>query len=570
MKKKFIKTLALLTATTLLLTPALQVLAATSAELLKTMSFTTTSKVYDSSAKKTVTQTIYHNNALKNRKLFKGLDVSWHQASNQTTSKIDWAKAHADGIDFTFVRVAARKGNKEGTLYEDTSANSHIQGALKNKINVGVYFFSQALTVSEAKAEAKYTLKVLDAHNWDITLPVVFDYEYYTRLTSGKLSKSTMTKICTAFCDVIEDAGYTPAIYANYSMFGNHLTTSTLAKKYTIWLARYKNTATSNTLSSSSSIPYADITYPYEFWQFTSSGRVSGYGGNLDCNYWYKDVNIKTQNLDADNSTTSSIDLSWDNAKDAKKYKIYRFNEESQSYKNIGDSSKTSFTDKDLSAGKDYKYKVRCYWTIGGTNYFGKYSDIITASTKPAKVADVSVDNRASTHVTLNWKKVSGASAYGIYQYNEKTNSFDKLDQIDAKETSYKVSNLKSASSYTFRVRAVRKSNGSTYYGSYSDKFSITTKPLKVSNLSVTSKTKKTATISFGKISKAEGYCIYRYDAANEKWTRIKTITDGTTSYKNTGLTSGKTYTYRVRAFITEDGARIYGLYSNQVKIKVK
>ena len=129
MKKKVLSIFSLLLAATIFLTPAAKAYAASSAEMLKTMSFTTKSKVYDSSSKKVVTQTIYHNNILKDRKLFKGIDVSWHQAANQKATKIDWAKAHADGIDFAFVRIGARKTSSAGDLYEDTSANSHITSA---------------------------------------------------------------------------------------------------------------------------------------------------------------------------------------------------------------------------------------------------------------------------------------------------------------------------------------------------------------------------------------------------------------------------------------------------------
>ena len=570
MKKKVLSIFSLLLAATIFLTPAAKAYAASSAEMLKTMSFTTKSKVYDSSSKKVVTQTIYHNNILKDRKLFKGIDVSWHQAANQKTTKIDWAKAHADGIDFAFVRIGARKTSSAGDLYEDTSANSHITSALQNNINVGVYFFSQALTVEEAKAEAKYALKILGKYNWNITLPVVFDYEFNNRLTSKKLSKSTMTKICDAFCSVIEDAGYTPAIYANYTMFKSYLTTSTLSKKYPIWLARYKYTATSNTLSGSTAIPYADITYPYEFWQFSSSGRVSGYSGNLDCNYWYKNTNIKTNALGADSQTTSSIDLSWDEAGDAHNYIVYRYNNDTQSYKRVGSTTNTSFSDSSLDSGSDYKYKVRCYWTIGGTKYYGKYSDIITTSTKPNKVSGVDFEVRNSTNLTLSWDSVKGATKYRIYKYDKTSNSYKKIDEVDGNTTTYKVTGLTSATEHSFKVRAVRTSNGSTYLGSYSDVFTTITKPLKVSKLTATSSEKKTATISFSKVKGADGYNVYRYDSSKEKWVRIKSITDGSTSFKQTGLTSKKTYKYRVRAFINYNETTVYGLYSDAVSVKVK
>ena len=85
--------------------------------------------------------------------LLNGIDVSWWQGvggKNSTKTALDWEKIHDAGIDFAFVRVASRD-NAQGTLYEDTCADSHIQEALDNDINIGLYIFSQALTEEEAE-----------------------------------------------------------------------------------------------------------------------------------------------------------------------------------------------------------------------------------------------------------------------------------------------------------------------------------------------------------------------------------------------------------------------------------
>ncbi|SFQ18921.1 Lyzozyme M1 (1,4-beta-N-acetylmuramidase), GH25 family [Lachnospiraceae bacterium XBB1006] len=570
MKKQFKKIMAMTLAGTLLLTPATIALARSSATLLKQDSFTTTSKIYDASSKKTITKTFYHNNYYKNHKLFKGLDVSWWQSSDRKNTKIDWASAHEDGIDFAFIRIGARKTDSAGALYEDTTANSNITQALANNVNVGVYFFSQAKTTTEAKKEAEYTLKILDKYNWNITLPVVFDYEFSNRLKAGQLSKATMTNICKAYCQVIEDAGYTPMIYANYTMFKNHLNATTLEKSYKLWLARYSKTTTSNILTTSEAIPYADIPYKYEFWQFASTARVSGYSGNLDANYWYKNTNVKTENLGCEEQKTDSITLSWEEADDAQNYRVYRYNPDTQSYQAIANVTDTEFTDTGLSAGTTYSYKVRCYWRIGGTNYFGNYSDVAEISTKPAQVGNVRLSKRNTSNLTLSWDAVKGADEYRIYQYNADTDTYDRIATTDSSETSYKVEGLTSASEYLFKVRATRKSEDETLLGSYSPEFVTYTRPLKVPNLKVKSSVKKQATVSFSKVARADHYSIYRYDKKSNVWTYVTSLKSAPSAYADKKLVSGRTYQYRVRAYVTTDGGKVFSYYNEPVSIKVK
>ncbi|MBE5905627.1 MAG: hypothetical protein E7277_02380 [Lachnospiraceae bacterium] len=571
MKKYVKKLMAVTLAGSLLLTPFNYVCARRdSAALLKQDSFTTTSKIYDSGSKKTINKTFYHNNYYKNHKLFKGLDVSWWQSSDKKNTKVNWAQAHADGIDFAFIRIGARKTDSTGALYEDTTANSNITQALANNVNVGVYFFSQAKSVTEAKKEAAYTLKILDKYDWNITLPVVFDYEFSNRLKAGQLSKSTMTKICQAYCDAIEEGGYTPMIYANYTMFKNYLNATSLANDYKIWLARYSKTTTSNVLSTSEAIPYADIPYKYEFWQFASTARVNGYSGNLDANYWYKNTNVKTENLGAEESKTDSITLSWEDADDAQNYRVYRFNPETQSYQAIADVDDTVFTDTGLSAGQTYSYKVRCYWRIGGTNYFGNYSDILDASTKPEQVANVSVSKRNTNNLTLSWDKVTGATNYNIYQYNNENDSYDKIGTVDGSTTSYTVTNLTSASEYTFKVRASKTIAEETLLGSYSDEFVTYTRPKKVTGLKVKSTIKKQATVSFAKVARADHYSIYRYDKKSDKWTFVTTLKNSATTYTDKNLISKRTYQYRIRAYLTTDNGKIFSYYNEPVSVKIK
>lgn len=170
-------------------------------------------------------------------------------------------------------------------------------------------------------------LDLADKYGWDVTLPIVIDREKgsHNRLTGGKLSKAKETAVCQSFADTISDAGYQPVVYASYAWIKSYIDTDSL-EDCGIWIARYNNTTTSNAKSGE---PYADTAYDYEFWQYSSVAKVSGYTGNLDVNFWYKDTSAKTGGLKATvGNAFDPVKLSWGKAADdVTGYRVYRYDE---------------------------------------------------------------------------------------------------------------------------------------------------------------------------------------------------------------------------------------------------
>lgn len=514
--------------------------------------------------------TYYHRIDYEDYQLINGIDVSWWQTKDKKNTALNWEKVHDAGIDFAFVRVGSRD-TSDGSIYLDTAADSHIQAALDNDINIGLYIFSQALTEKEAQEEAKFVLKQIDKYDWDVTLPIVIDREKgsYKRLTAGKLSKAKETAVCQAFADTITKAGYQASVYASYAWIKSYIDTDSL-NKCGIWIARYNNTTTSNSKSGSA---YEDVPYDYDFWQYSSISRVSGYTGNLDANFWYKDTAIKTTGLKAEAASASGpVTLSWSKAAaDVTGYRIYRYDATADKYVYLKSTKSRSYSDEDVSSGKTYQYRVSCYWTIGGTNYYGNYSSVVSVTTPPAKVSNVSTEKKSSTYLTLSWKKVSGASGYRVYKYNTKTKAYEKVTTIaSGSTTSYKVTGLASATEYQFKVRAYKKTDDATVWGSCSSVYKESTNPLKTKNLKLSTKS-SAVTLSWSKVTRSSGYAVYRYDSKTKKYVRIATIKSGkTVTYKDTKLKKGSTKHYKVRAYKTYNGTNYYGAYSDIVSIKVK
>ena len=234
------------------------------------------------------------------------LDISWWQGN---ISKSSWKKIKDAGVKYVILRTSYTSLSKF-SLNEDSKFAQNIERAYNEGIKVGVYHFSQAITVKEAKKEADYTLNIIEPYKDKIKLPVVLDYETNGagRLNMPKLKKlwasGDSTKICSAFCDKVKEAGYKPMVYANYTMLNNYMDHKSLEKKYRIWLANYttKGTAT---------------TYPGEYWmwQYSSSGKVNGLSGCIDMNYIFKNgqggskVKLKksaTESGSTGNSTTTA------------------------------------------------------------------------------------------------------------------------------------------------------------------------------------------------------------------------------------------------------------------------
>lgn len=514
--------------------------------------------------------TYYHRIDYEDYQLINGIDVSWWQTKDKKNTALNWEKVHDAGIDFAFVRVGSRD-TSDGSIYLDTAADSHIQAALDNDINIGLYIFSQALTEKEAQEEAKFVLKQIDKYDWDVTLPIVIDREKgsYKRLTAGKLSKAKETAVCQAFADTITKAGYQASVYASYAWIKSYIDTDSL-NKCGIWIARYNNTTTSNSKSGSA---YEDVPYDYDFWQYSSISRVSGYTGNLDANFWYKDTAIKTTGLKAEAASASGpVTLSWSKAAaDVTGYRIYRYDATADKYVYLKSIKSRSYSDEDVSSGKTYQYKVRCYWTIGGTNYYGNYSSVVSVTTPPAKVSNVSTEKKSSTYLTLSWEKVSGASGYRVYKYNTGTKAYEKVTTIaSGSTTSYKVTGLASATEYQFKVRAYKKTDDGNLWGSSSAVYKESTNPLKTKNLKLSTKS-SAVTLSWSKVARSSGYAVYRYDSKTKKYVRIATVKRGkTVTYKDTKLKKGSTKHYKVRAYKTYNGTNYYGSYSDIVSIKVK
>lgn len=188
----------------------------------------------------------------------KCIDVSTWQGNN-----IDFNKVKASGIDYVIIRAGyGREISQKDDKFENNYKKAKAAG-----LKVGVYWFSYAMSPSEAFKEADACLYCLDGKALD--LPVYYDMEYAPAIT--QLSSSNYTKMATNFCDTIKNSGYSAGVYASASVYDYPLNYNVINKNYSVWNAEWNSY----------------YTLDCDVWQYSSSGIVDGINGNVDMNMIY-------------------------------------------------------------------------------------------------------------------------------------------------------------------------------------------------------------------------------------------------------------------------------------------
>lgn len=199
-----------------------------------------------------------------------GIDVSAYQKD------VDWQQVADAGVEFAMIRLGYR-GYSKGALMMDKNFEQNIQGALDAGLEVGVYFFSQAISVWEAEEEAQFVLDAIKPYQ--VTYPVAFDWEFIDSSSEARtddMSPEAITRCAGAFCDLIQEAGYHPVVYFNQELGYLSYQLDRLTD-YTFWLAEYN--------------ARPSFFYHFDIWQYTATATVPGIGEKVDMNLSFRDFN---------------------------------------------------------------------------------------------------------------------------------------------------------------------------------------------------------------------------------------------------------------------------------------
>ena len=280
------------------------------------------------------------------------------------------------------------------------------------------------------------------------------------------------------------------------------------------------------------------------------------------------------------NPTTSSVSLTWETSKDADGYYILRSTAKTDGYsviKTVTGVATSTYTDNTVLSGTRYYYKVQAYKNIGGKKVAGRLTTATPSSQTSGytvnQTTGLSVAGKTASTVSLKWKKTEIAnnisnkivSGYYIYRSTSAGGGFKLITTIkDGNTVTYKDTGLSQTTTYYYRVEPYRTYKGSICKGAFASVSAKTDISVsKPKSVKVSSNTTTSVKLSWKKVSKANGYYIYRSTKKTSGFKKIKTITKGSTvTFTNKKLSAGKTYYYRVIAYQNYNGKKCESSYS--------
>jgi GH25 family lysozyme M1 (1,4-beta-N-acetylmuramidase) len=428
----------------------------------------------------------------------KGVDIS-HWDGNINFKKL------AKEVDFVIIRCGYGSNT---TKHDDRKFETYVKGCRDNDIPYGVYLYAHAKTVAAGKSEGQHALRQLnklDGWNTETALPIFYDMEDRDQ---EKLSASMKAKVAKAFCDVLEDAGYTTGVYANCDWWNNKLTNSyfdTTVK----WGAHYNSACKDKT--------------KYEIWQCSETARVNGIPVKTDYNYMFND------DIYISEPKVTGYSGSYDGKSHSIKVKyaeevLYSLDQETWTTKNPS-----------LKAiGKKTVY-------YKATNRYGEVfegsQDIVI---KARKIADCDISYTEKRTYTGNQIKPGVTVKYGSKTF--------------VKNTDYTVTYGENTE---YGKATITITGIGNMTGTVTKKFSIVTETPK---LKTAKKSKSTVTIKWNKVKDASGYQVAFRRSGTSKW-YYKTVTGNSTTLK--GVYRYRKYNVKVRAYKTVNKVEYYTNYSS-------
>lgn len=195
--------------------------------------------------------------------MLKGIDIS------------HWQKGIDLGaIDVDFVICKATEGNG----YTDEMCDTFYQKAKSLGKKLGVYHFARPDLGNSPEAEADWFVKETLGYHKEAML--ILDWE------SGNLKDTVWAR---KWLDrVYSKTGVKPVIYMSASVMSSANWGDVVAGDYGLWVANYgsNNGTAQEEVFNRYPLKYWNF---YALWQYTSVGRLNGYNGNLDLNYFSGD-----------------------------------------------------------------------------------------------------------------------------------------------------------------------------------------------------------------------------------------------------------------------------------------
>lgn len=274
----------------------------------------------------------------------------------------------------------------------------------------------------------------------------------------------------------------------------------------------------------------------------------------------------------------NSNKLTWTKTAGAVGYEIYRSTSSSSGFAKIAtvtNGATVTYTDKGLAFNTTYYYKIRSYKNSSGGQVTlkvkGYYSKVLGSKTALAKPTISKVASAGYNKIRVTWSKVSGAHGYQLVRSTGKTGKYTTVAKITSGSTvTYTDKGRTTGKKYYYKVRPYRKAGKTNVNGSYSAVLAGKANLAKSGITALNNKTAARMKLTWKQISGAGGYEVYRKRGRAGTYKKVKTIKGGSSlTFTNEKLQSG-TYYYKVRAYRTISGKKVYGAFSAEKYAKLK
>lgn len=220
-----------------------------------------------------------------------------------------------------------------------------------------------------------------------------------------------------------------------------------------------------------------------------------------------------------------------------------------------------TYTDGTIANITDYQVTNFNKDQIGPQNVTLQYQSCsanLSITVNPVKVSNVKVSSHTTTSLALTWDSIPNTSYYEIYSQDATTGSYNLESTVYGNSTTFQYA---PATLHSYQIRAVAEVNGTKYTGEYSKVINAATNPEQVKNLVVLSTSESSVGLSWDALAGATGYNIYRYNSSTKKYDKCGTTVN--TTYVDYQVSSGKGYTYRIKAYTYSK--TFLGVYSDKV-----
>ncbi len=512
-----------------------------------------------------------------------GIDVSKWQGD------INWQAVKEYGVSFAILNIGYSRTDEVTT--KDSKFDGYYDAAKSQGIKLGAYIYSYALTVKEAKNDAKTVLEYLNGRK--LEYPIFYDIEDKTQ---EKLSRKLQTNMCLAFVNAIKEAGYNAGVYASESWFDDRLDKETLNENGEMWLAKWPQ-------SKRADQDHSD----YDIWQYRDNGQVAGISGAVDMdvafrNYDFLEMtytgnpitpkydmfdakgNLLTEgvdykvtyknNVNVGTATVNFVGIKKYKGKFSAKREFKIIPKSINSAVVTGATNSKRYTGTYVTPKKQIKVKLGNTKLVLGKDYTIKYKNNRKIGTAKAIIKGIGNYSGSQTfEFQIIKAKLSSATIEGIE---------DKVHTETQRKLSLKLTlpgtTLKQGKDYTVtyknnvdfgKATVIIKAKGSRVSGKVTKTFNIV--PQTPNIVKVTGRTTNQITLTWTHSDYATRYQLFRSTSKDGKYERIySSPSRWVYTYTDTGLKEGTHYYYKIRAYKKVNGKKYYGAFSEVVKTNTR